>query len=158
VGGRRAYELARRGEAVETQARPVTVLRSELLWHEGDRAAFEVECSAGTYVRTLIADLGDAYCEELERSAIGPFRLEDALAGPLPPDPAAALMPLSDALGFLAERPLSLEEAQAVRHGRRVPAAGAEGPHVRLTAGPQLVAIGERRADELQPVVVFEPA
>jgi tRNA pseudouridine55 synthase len=158
VGGERAYARARRGEAVETQARPVTVYRAELLWHEGDRAAFEIECSAGTYVRTLIADLGDAYCDELERTAIGPLRLADALAGPLPAEPATALLPINDALAFLPERALSLDEAGAVRHGRRVPAGEAGGEHVRLTAGAQLVAIGERRADELQPVVVFEPA
>ena len=78
VGGERAYALARRGEPVELEARPVTVYRADLLSHEGERAAFEIECSAGTYIRTLIADLGDAYCEELERTAIGPFRLADA--------------------------------------------------------------------------------
>src|SRR5215212_2356169 len=81
VGGRRAYELARAGESVELEPRPVTVHRAELLWHEGDRAEFEIECSSGTYVRSLVTDLGDAYCEELERTAIGPFRLEDAAAG-----------------------------------------------------------------------------
>ena len=42
---------------------------------DGDRAELEIECSSGTYVRQLIADLGDAYCEELQRTAIGPFRL-----------------------------------------------------------------------------------
>ena len=79
VGGRRAYELARAGRGGRDDGtRPVTVYRAELLWHEGDRAEFEIECSAGTYVRTLITDLGDAYCDELERTAIGPFRLEDA--------------------------------------------------------------------------------
>jgi tRNA pseudouridine55 synthase len=148
VGGRRAYELARRGEAVETEARPVTVHRAELLWHEGDRAAFEIECSAGTYVRTLIADLGDAYCDELERTAVGPFRLEDA----------GQAVPLGEALSFLPERSLSPTEAEAVRHGRRVPRGGAEPGFVRLVAGPNLLAIGESRADDLQPVVVFEPA
>jgi tRNA pseudouridine55 synthase len=147
VGGRRAYELARRGEAVETRARPVTVHRADLLWHEGDRAAFEIECSAGTYVRTLITDLGDAYCDELERTAIGPFRLEDA----------ERFVALNEALEFLPERPLTGAEAAAVRHGRRVPGEAAEGESVRLTAGAQLVAIGERRGEQLQPVVVFEP-
>ena len=53
----------------------MTVYRTELLWQEGERAAFEVECSAGTYLRSLVAELGDAYCEELVRTAIGPFRL-----------------------------------------------------------------------------------
>jgi tRNA pseudouridine55 synthase len=150
LGGRRAYELARAGEEVETKARPVTVHRAELLWHEGDRAAFEIECSAGTYVRVLIADLGDAYCEELERTAIGPFRVEDA-------DPER-IVPLGEALAFLPERPLDDAEAAAVRHGRRVAAAGHEGGEVRLVHGGELLAIAEPRADELQPVVVFAPA
>ncbi len=150
VGGRRAYELARAGESVETKERLVTVYRAELLWHEGDRAAFEIECSAGTYVRTLIADLGDAYCDELERTAIGPFRLEDA-------DPER-IVPLAEALAFLPERVLDEGEAAAVRHGRRVDAPGQEGGEVRLVHGGELLAIAEPRGDELQPVVVFAPA
>jgi tRNA pseudouridine55 synthase len=150
VGGRRAYELARRGEAVETRARPVTVYRADLLWHEGDRACFEIECSAGTYIRTLVADLGDAYCEALERIAIGPFRLEDA-------DPER-IVPLSQALSFMPSRALGEAEADAVRHGRRVPCNKREGPFVRLISGDSLLAIAEPRGDELQPVVVFEPA
>jgi tRNA pseudouridine55 synthase len=154
VGGRRAYELARAGETPELNARPVTVHRAELLWHEDDRAAFEIECSSGTYVRSLVTDLGDAYCEELERTAIGGLRLEEAAGG----DPAADLIPLSAALAFLPERSLSASEAPAVRNGRRVPAQGnATGP-VRLTHDGELIAIGERRDGELQPVVVFAPA
>jgi tRNA pseudouridine55 synthase len=150
VGGRRAYELARAGEEVETKARPVTVYRAELLRHEADRAEFEIECSAGTYVRTLISDLGDAYCERLERTAIGPFRLEDA-------DPER-LVPLGEALAFLPERPLGDAEAAEVRHGRRVGADSDATGAVRLTAGGELIAIAEPRGDELQPVVVFAPA
>ena len=46
------------------------------------RAGYEIECSSGTYVRSLIADLGDAYCEELRRTAIGPFAVADAVAPP----------------------------------------------------------------------------
>jgi tRNA pseudouridine55 synthase len=148
VGGRRAYDLARAGESVELQPRPVTVHRAELLWHEGDRAAFEVECSAGTYVRSLVTDLGDAYCEELERTAIGPFRLEDA-------DPDR-LLPLGEALSFMPERVLSAEEAADVRHGRRVTGEGEA--HVRLTHAGEILAIAEPREGELQPVVVFAPA
>ena len=150
VGGRRAYELARAGEAVETSARPVTVYSAELLWAEGDRAAFEISCSAGTYVRTLIADLGDACCDELERTAIGPFRLEDA-------DPER-IVPLGEALSFLPERVLDEGEAVAVRHGRRVARGGQHSGQVRLVHGDELLAIAEPRADELQPVVVFAPA
>src|SRR5688572_9269868 len=78
VNGRRAYELARAGEEVELDARPITVYRFEQLWREAERAAFAIECSAGTYVRTLVADLGDAYCEQLRRTAIGPFEVAGA--------------------------------------------------------------------------------
>jgi tRNA pseudouridine55 synthase len=149
VGGRRAYELARKGERVDPEPRQVTVYGAELLWEDGERAAFEIECSAGTYVRTLIADLGDAYCEELERIAVGPFRLEDA-------DPER-VVPLAEALAFLPERALGEEEAAAVRHGRRVARRG-ESTAVRLTAGRELLAIAEPHGGELQPVVVFAPA
>jgi tRNA pseudouridine55 synthase len=149
VGGRRAYELARAGEAPELEARPVTVHRAELLWEDGERASFEIECSSGTYVRSLVTDLGDAYCDELERTAIGPFRLEDASE--------ERLVPLGDALAFLPERVLTEDEATAVRHGRRVPAAGADAEQLRLTHAGDLIAIAEPRASELQPVVVFAP-
>jgi tRNA pseudouridine55 synthase len=92
VGGERAYKRARRGESFEMPERIVTVSRFEQLWREpgveGDperppRAAFAIECGSGTYVRSLIADLGDAYCLTLRRTAIGPFEVADAVS--LPP-------------------------------------------------------------------------
>jgi tRNA pseudouridine55 synthase len=150
VGGRRAYELARARESPELKARPITVHRAKLLWHEGDRAAFEIECSSGTYVRSLVTDLGDAYCEELERTAIGRFRLKDAACD--------QVVPLAEALSFMPERVLSGEEAAAVRHGRRVPEQRVSGEHVRLTHDGELLAIAEANQAELQPVVVFAPA
>jgi tRNA pseudouridine55 synthase len=152
VAGRRAYELARNGESVELEPRAVQVHRAELLWHEGERVAFEIECSSGTYVRSLIADLGDAYCEELERTAIGPFRLADAGVG------LDDVVPLAEALAFLPERQLSAEEADAVRHGRRVAAGGPAGSSIRLTHAGRLLAVAEPRDGELQPVIVFAPA
>jgi tRNA pseudouridine55 synthase len=158
VGGRRAYELARAGETPELKARPITVHRAELLWHEDDRAAFEIECSSGTYVRSLITDLGDAYCEELERTAIGPFRVEDAGRD--------SLVPLREALVFMPERRLSAEEAVAIRHGRRIPAQETTAEPTRLTHEGEILAIGEAvagegsasRTGEMRPVVVFAPA
>src|SRR4051794_9292850 len=132
VGGERAYSIARRGETPATKARTVNVHRAELLWHEGDRAAFEIECSAGTYVRSLIEGLGDAYCEGLERTAIGPFAGEGA----------GRELPLADALTFMPERALSEAEEQAVRNGRPVPGGDEVEGEVRLTAGGRLVAIG----------------
>jgi tRNA pseudouridine55 synthase len=78
VGGERLYRKAHRGETVETPLREVEVYRAELLDHDEETARFEIECSSGTYVRALIETLGDAYCAELRRTAIGPFRVEDA--------------------------------------------------------------------------------
>jgi tRNA pseudouridine55 synthase len=78
VGGERLYRKAHRGETVTTPERDVEVYRAELLAGEGGSAEYEIECSAGTYVRTLIETLGDAYCSQLRRTAIGPFRVEAA--------------------------------------------------------------------------------
>ena len=150
VGGEALYRKARRGEPEEGRARPITVHRADLLWREGDRAAFEIECSSGTYIRQLVAALGDAYCEELERISVGPFALADA-------DPAR-IVPAAEALAFLPERRLLPGEAARVAHGVRVPAGdGSQAPAVRLTHGGGLLAIAEPRGSDLQPVVVFEP-
>jgi tRNA pseudouridine55 synthase len=148
VGGERLYKKARRGEFVQADARPVTVYRAELLRSDDERAQFEIECSSGTYVRSLTTELGDAYCEELERTAIGPFRLADA----------GRELPLAEALSFMPTRELDESEERAVRHGRALARAGADEGEVRLMAGDRLVAIGAPQADVLRPVVVFEPA
>jgi tRNA pseudouridine55 synthase len=78
VDGERLYKKAHRGEVVETPERDVEIHRAELLTAGDGLAHYEIECSAGTYVRTLLETLGDAYCAELRRTAIGPFRIEDA--------------------------------------------------------------------------------
>jgi tRNA pseudouridine55 synthase len=78
VGGERLYKKAHRGEVVETPERDVLVHRAELLTRDGEHAHYEIECSAGTYVRTLVETLGDAYCSDLRRTAIGPFDVEHA--------------------------------------------------------------------------------
>ncbi len=147
VAGRRAYDLARQGESPELAERPVTVYHADRLAVDGEHAEFEIECSSGTYVRQLVAGLGDAYCERLERTAIGPFRLADA-------DPQR-VVPLAEALVFLPERALDEAEADAVAHGRRVPGE-IDGP-TRLTARGELIAIGRPRDGETQPDVVFVP-
>ena len=78
VGGERLYRKAHRGEIVETPEREVEVYRAELLGSDVESASYEIECSTGTYIRTLVETLDDAYCAELRRTAIGPFRVEDA--------------------------------------------------------------------------------
>ncbi|MEA2390184.1 MAG: tRNA pseudouridine55 synthase [Solirubrobacteraceae bacterium] len=145
VDGERAYVRARRGEAVQVPEREVCVHRFEELWRRGDRRAFAIECSSGTYVRSLITALGDAYCEELRRTSIGPFALADA-------DPEH-VVPLPEALAFLPERRLSEDEARRASHGVGVPGQ-AEGP-VRLTDAAGVVAVAEPQGGLLKPTVGF---
>jgi tRNA pseudouridine55 synthase len=155
VGGERLYRKARRGEDFETPTRRVKVMQLEIARFDEPRQRLElvIECSSGTYVRQLVADLGaatgaGAYCEALERTAIGPFRLADA--------DEARLVPLGDALSFLPERPLDPDEERRVRTGRSVDdGADAPGPTVRLTAQGELVAVAERRDSVLKPVTVI---
>lgn len=116
IKGERAYRRARRGESFQMPERIVTVTRFVELWrdrpgtpggqpsaHERPvRAGYEIECSSGTYVRSLIADLGDAYCEQLRRTAIGPFAVQNAV----PPPPRETIW--EDAPLLSVERVLSL--------------------------------------------------
>jgi len=151
VGGRRAYALARAGTEFELAEREVEVYEFAELWREGKRRGFAIACSSGTYVRSLIADLGDAYCDELRRTAIGAFAVEAA-------DPEL-ILPLNDALSFLPECRLGPEEAQRAGHGAGVSLPRGEeiaGP-VRLTDEAGLIAIAEPKAEpnRLQPTVVL---
>ncbi|HET6447594.1 MAG TPA: tRNA pseudouridine(55) synthase TruB [Conexibacter sp.] len=145
VDGVRAYKRARQGEQVELPERHVTVHAFDELAREGDRRTFAIRCSAGTYVRSLVADLGDAYCERLRRTAIGPFDVRDA-------DPER-IVPLNDALAFLPELRLDGEEARRAGHGVAVPDRRADavasdrpvGAAVRLTDADGAIAIAEPR-------------
>jgi tRNA pseudouridine55 synthase len=148
VGGERAYRLARRGEEVELPERTVTVYSCEELWREPPRVGLRVECSAGTYIRTLVADLGDAYCEELRRSAIGPFSVGDA----------GTTIPLGEVLErVLPVRRISGDEARKAAHGVAV-AGEADGP-VALFDDDGPIAIAEpREGGVLKPTVGFRSA
>jgi tRNA pseudouridine55 synthase len=154
VGGRRAYALARAGAVMpELAEREVEVYRFEETEREGDRRVLVIECSSGTYVRTLIAELGDAYCEALRRTRIGGFAAEDA-------DPDVVL-PLEQALDFLPEVSLDPERARRASHGVAVPGPGSDalGPGaeeiVRLTDEAGLIALARPVAGEnlLKPIV-----
>lgn len=147
VQGRRAYALARAGVEVELPEREVDVHRFEERWREGPRRGYLIECSSGTYVRSLIAALGDAYCESLRRLRIGPFDVADA-------DPER-IVTLDHALAFLPEVPLDAQSARRAWHGGAVHAAAPSGAStVRLTGGGELIALAEpTREGLLRPVV-----
>lgn len=159
VGGRKLYELAREGVEVERPARPVTVHRFDIgpaadegMW----RAA--VECSSGTYVRTLASDMGralggGAHLRSLRRTAVGGFTLEQAR-----PVERPVLLPMAAAVGHL--RGVSLDEAGAadVRHGKvldrgRLGATG-DGPWAVHGPGGDLLAVYEPYGEAAKPMVV----
>jgi tRNA pseudouridine55 synthase len=102
--------------------REVEVQRFAETWRDGERVGLAIDCSSGTYVRSLVADLGDAYCLELRRTRIGDFDVADA--------DRERLIGLDDALGFLEAVDLEGDDARRAAHGVAI-AGAAEGP-VRL--------------------------
>ena len=84
VNGRKLYELARKGQEVERQPRPITVFELTNLGFDGTRLRLRVRCSKGTYIRTLCQDIGDALgcggcMEELRRVQAGEYKIEDSV-------------------------------------------------------------------------------
>jgi tRNA pseudouridine55 synthase len=158
--GRRAYELARRGIRVELKKRKVTIYHLDVLLVDLPDVTLNVECSGGTYVRSLAADLGEAlgtgaHLRALRRLASGSFSLEQAVRiGDLARDGADAelrrrIIPLKDALPEVREQAVDEQTALRVRNGHQPKLEDlaetmgfGEGP-VRLVKGPDLVALAE---------------
>ncbi len=164
------YRLARRGEEVARAPRPLTFHRLDLLEFRPGRQAvamLDVECSAGTYVRTLCADLGDdlgvgAHLSFLVRTASGPFRLEDACTLEELTEQGLSRRLLPPAAGVAAWPRVILEddEARRILQGRPVTVGAGPGGTVqvaardgRLLAMAEAVSLGERR--RLLPRVVL---
>lgn len=150
VDGERLYKKAHRGEEdAERPVRTVNIIRAELLESDAERATFEVEVSSGTYVRTLIETLCDAYCEELRRTAVGGIGIDRA---------GEVLTPL-EALDFLPRIEITPTEAVTIGYGQtlkaddRIP----EGEPVLLVNGDNLTAVASRAGDKLKAEVVLEP-
>ncbi len=156
VGGERLYAKARRGEEVERAARRVTVYELELLRYDvgAQHATLDVLCSGGTYVRTLIHDLGralrcGAHMTSLRRTATAGFTEMDAIA--LDAVDEAALRPLGDAVRDLPRLDVGDEDARAVSHGRPLEIeAPAPGP-VALFHEDRLIAVYRASEDGLRP-------
>jgi tRNA pseudouridine55 synthase len=124
VDGRRLYDLARQGVAVERASVPVTVHALDLVALAGDQVELHVRCSSGTYVRALARDLGEAlgtgaHLAALRRTEAAGFGLESAVAWEdVGPAAAARIVPPAQALPHLAAVVVGEEGAAAVRHGR----------------------------------------
>jgi tRNA pseudouridine55 synthase len=125
VAGRRAYDLARAGREVDLAPRTVTVYRIDMRSYEWPRLELEIECGSGTYIRSIVRDIGQslgcgALVEALVRTAVGPFTLADAL---IPQDLSAAsisvqLRPALEAVAGLPQLSLVDHEVRAIVQGQ----------------------------------------
>jgi tRNA pseudouridine55 synthase len=181
IDGNRAYDLAREGEVVPLEPRPVQIDRLAIVaMPDDDTTVFEAECGKGTYVRAIARDLGRklgcfGHVVALRRTRVGPFSEDDAVtlaeidaALAAPDDPAAPLpdpltsgllLPVEAALSGVAEIAVSSSDAATLARGQSVLIRGRNAP---ITTGAayaickgQLIAIGEIEKGALQPTRVF---
>lgn len=168
VAGKRSYQLAREGYAVELPARPVHIARFELLALRRDESFVdldvEVDCSAGTYIRALARDVGNelgvgGHLTALRRTRAGSFGLDQARTLDDLGESAALSYSLDDAcLQTFPRRDLSVEEAIDVSHGRPLAPAGIDGIYAATDADGQVIALLEDSGRRTKSVVVIRPA
>lgn len=177
IGGQRLHQLARQGIEVERPARPVTIHSLTVLAgpdgpdarHHSDRplvVTMAVECSSGTYIRTLAADLGTAlgggaHLRNLRRTGVGPFTVADAV--PLEAVSPDAVLPMADAVRHLDAVTVDGPVAEAIGMGkvleRHVLGVEGEGPWAVLDQSGELLAVYEEfRGTTVKPSVVLTTA
>jgi len=182
IGGRRAYDLVRSGETVQLPARPVTVSRFEIVGDIRRRDGVidvdvEVDCTTGTYIRSLARDLGatlgiGGHLTRLRRTRVGPFECAGAVdvfgdgtaeRGPVTEEfgasVAAAIIPAPDAVR-LAFPSRTVDEAQRLdlRHGRPIAAAGLFGTYGAFGPDGDLVALAADRDGSGRSVLGWQTA
>jgi tRNA pseudouridine55 synthase len=178
IGGERAYDLARDGEAVELKPRAVEIHRLELAEAPDlDHAVFTCECGKGTYVRALARDIGRAlgalgHVAALRRSCVGPFGEDDmilleriealchrAAAGEQKLNLADTLLPIETALDDIPALAVSEADAARLKLGQAVLLRGRDASVIRgmvaVACGDRIVAIAEGDHGEIVPKRVF---
>jgi tRNA pseudouridine55 synthase len=171
IDGERAYDLARDGEAVELNARPVEIHALRRVASDERSATFEAECGKGTYVRAIARDMGRAlgclgHVTALRRTRVGPFSLADAVPwSRLDGSPEAAQAALLPVEGGLTELPcvvVSRDSAGRLRRGQSVILRGrdapGEGGPVYASCGGVVIAVGVVERGEMLPSRVFNLA
>lgn len=168
INGRRAHELVREGVEVDIPARPVTVTRFDVLdtRREGDYVDLDVEvdCSSGTYIRSLARDLGAAlgvggHLTALRRTAVGPFSLADAYRLDDLEDNPRLSMSLDEAL--IRTYPVlevTADEAAALALGKWLEPRGLKGVHAAVGPDGKAIALVKEKGKRLSTVFVARPA
>ncbi len=168
IAGERAYDLARDGEEVALEARPVEIDSLVIVSHDGATTTFEAECGKGTYVRAIARDLGLAlgclgHVAHLRRTRVGPFTVAEAAGVETlresPESALAALQPVKAALTLIPEVVLHRDAANRLKRGQSALLRGAGAP-VELeaayaTCAGTLIATGSVENGEFVPHRVF---
>jgi tRNA pseudouridine55 synthase len=162
VEGVRSYRRARRGDAVALAEVEVTIAELRVVEYRPPTLVFEALVGAGTYLRSIARDLGEAlgtgaHLTALRRERVGRFEVKNAV----PPELLAADGPLIPPIDLIVEMPrleVSEEDVDAVRHGRQVQSADAGSPITALVHRGGLVAIAEPRGGRWQPIIVLRGA
>ncbi|MCK5645668.1 MAG: tRNA pseudouridine(55) synthase TruB [Anaerolineales bacterium] len=159
VQGKRAYQLAREGKPPELNARKVIIHELKLISYKKPDLTLEIECSAGTYIRSIAHDLGEmlstgAHLAELKRLKAGPFTIDDAI--PLPKLEVGLMVdkweryviPAADALPDFPVVKINQKNLDLIRHGHRIPADPSSSGMARgISSDGELVAILEAVED-----------
>lgn len=168
IAGERAYDLARDGEDVQLEARPVEIDALRIVSHDDATTTFEAECGKGTYVRAIARDLGLAlgclgHVAHLRRTRVGPFSIADAVSVEVlregPEQAQAALLPVKAALSAIPEIIVNRDGMLRLKRGQSVLLRGRDAPietdAVYATSGGVLVATGSVDSGEFVPHRVF---
>lgn len=182
IDGKRAYELARKGEEVDIKSRLVSIADLRLTQMiDSNTASFEVDCGKGTYVRSLARDLAlhlgcEGHISRLRRTAVGPFRIEKAVSLATfeenEGENAASLLTqyllsVETVLDDIPALALTEQEARKLRHGQGIPVLPvaqrsslrdvriSQGDVVQVTANGSLVALARIAGGEIRPVRVM---
>jgi tRNA pseudouridine55 synthase len=172
IGGKRAYRLAREGQAVELAARTVVVDRFEILdvrrEFEGSDGLIdvdvEVDCSSGTYIRALARDVGTAlgvggHLTTLRRTRVGRFGLDEARSlDELADEPRFTYTLDAACLLSFPRRDLTADEAEAARHGRVLKPAGIDGVYAATAPDGQVISLLREEQGCAKSVTVLRPA
>lgn len=164
--GKKLYELAREGKTVERQPRRITIYALRLLNFDSEYITLDVECSKGTYIRSLAEDLGHgigscATVTALRRTAAGMFRLEDAhtleqLQAMSDAERTQCLIAVDAPLRRLPAVNLSTEQAASINQGQRIRIGGHAPGAVRMYSEQTFLGLGEILLDDkLAPKKIF---
>ncbi len=150
VDGKKLYEYARKGQTIERKPRDVEIFRLDLTSFSFPEGTLYVHCSSGTYIRSLIDDIGEqlgtlAYMKTLRRTSVGLFNIDQAVSvASLKEGKRAQLLPLREGVLQLPLLSLERRDQEALLRGKKLDYIEAEGDLWRLEINGQLKGIVER--------------